>query len=435
MPFDETFDLRDQVASAELKHSFVSSPDGRFANLRYCTVEPILQLSRSRCDFDINFTLLADTHEIEILTTLETHICGGLLSSKPTTRRAFDSAPARLNRPSTGGEHALVHLWRKILGWHYHLRSLEMTCHTDVHPTYTMCFRVPAVMQVLRLKFHEKECRLDIDLSTSSQLRTLSLSGAFHLYLGNSTLTNLVKLDLAGSVHAGKEFTSVTPPFLFTILQATPNVEEIEVSLTSKLNADHPQYPDVSLPRVKDLVIDFGSCSDAGVQAILGKLSLGPSLKSIFFKVDIPQAQPLPGQFGITALIDRADASLEDFGFQINQKHPTSHIPEVTDCLRLCPNLGWLVLSANVVSAEFLSNFTLHGNKDTNLCPLLSEINFLGDLSCPDDLFLDMISSRRDSIEKIVCDVLHKSSLIKALGPELRFSDYDNQHIEATVPT
>lgn len=439
MLWDDQFDFSDVfsevLVSSELKQSFVSSADGRFPNLRSSTVDPILQLPSSRSNFKIVFTLLNDPQELETQTTLATYICGGILSTKPTTRRAYDSAPARLNRPSLGGEHAVVHLWRKFLGWRYHLRSLEMTCHTDVHPTFTMCLRVPPVMEELRLKFHEKECRLDIDLSTSSQLRTLSLSGAFHLYLGNSTLTNLVKLDLAGSVRAGKEFTSVTPPFLFTILQATPNVEEIEVSLTSKLNAGHPQYPGVSLPRVKDLLIAFGSCTAADVQAILGKLSLSPSLKSVFFEVDIPVTQPLPGQFGITSLIERADASLEDFGFQINQKHLTIHIPEVTDCLRLCPSLGSLILSANVISSEFLSNFTLNGDEETDLCPLLSEITFLGDLSYSNNLFLDMISSRRDSIEKIICGVMHKSSLIKALGSELRFSDYDNQHIEATLST
>lgn len=166
MLWDDQFDFSDVfsevLVSSELKQSFVSSADGRFPNLRSSTVDPLLQLPSSRSNFKIVFTLLNDPQELETQTTLATYICGGILSTKPTTRRAYDSAPARLNRPSMGGEHAVVHLWRKFLGWRYHLRSLEMTCHTDVHPTFTMCLRVPPVMEELRLKFHEKECRLDI---------------------------------------------------------------------------------------------------------------------------------------------------------------------------------------------------------------------------------------------------------------------------------
>lgn len=436
MLWDDQFDISDLLVSSELKQSFVSSADGRFPNLRSSTVDPILQLPSSRCNFKIVFVLLNDPQELENQTTLATHICGGILSTKPTTRRAYDSAPARLNRPSMGGEQALAHLWRKTNGWNYHWKSLEMTCYTDVHPAYTICLRVPPVMEELRLNFHERGLRLDIDLSTSSRLRTLSLSGAFRLYLGNSTLTNLVTLKLSGFVHAGKEFTSVTPDFLLAILQATPNVEEIKASLTSKLSGVQPQYPSVSLPRMKDLVIDFGSCSNANVQTILGKLSLGPSLKLVSFTIDIPQAPLRVGQLGIASLIERADASLTMLSFQLNQKHPQAApytISEITDCLRLCRDLDMLILSANVVTSGFLSNITLNDNEETDICPFLSQIALLGDIPYLDVLFLDMLSSRRDSIAKILCSVLYKSSLTKILGPIIQFSDYDEKHIEATV--
>lgn len=421
--------------TAETTQFYVSTNEGVFKGLRFETCDPSQLLPGSTSNLRVKFALQTSASAAArsqargqtSTTTTGVLRSGGVCSTKPQSINTYDDGPAKLNRPYEG-EASLCTLWRKLPRLHPSWKTLIMNCVTNMEPTLSLHLRVPPEMEELDLLFNERGCRMTVDLSTSSTLRDLTLSGAFRLYVGDPVLANLVNLDLSPShsPDAKTSLTSMTPEFLYAILMRAPRLGSVKASLECGGRAS--SLPRVSLVHLAFLELTFNSYSHASVHEILDGLMLGQALRTLSCRFGVSRVHPSV-QFGIAELIQRASGSLTEFAYAIHPTQPMREVPEIIECLRRTPSLEVLRLSTNVVTPVFLSKFTYTAISANNICPALLSLALVGRLPTPYDRLMRMFASRQDTLAEIICQPLPDALLVDALGEGFTVESFGNDNI------
>lgn len=242
------------------------------------------------------------------------------------------------------------------------------------------------VLEELHVHFPVQGPKMVVDLARSPLISKLSLAGCFQLKFGEKTLRCLTSVYLAYN-HPSKAFPSMND--VAAVFQAAPELEDIFADVI--FDQISGPLPKITMRKLRKAHFIFKLSGGTIIQSFFDSITL-PALKD--FHIILGIATALGDQldyFGMPALLERSQASLESFqvqGMPISQN-------EILDCIRISPRLKSLAVSGPHLNGAFIEDLILRPEKGACLCPLLEKMYiahcFLADAR---DHVASMISSR-----------------------------------------
>ena len=271
---------------------------------------------------------------------------------------------------------------------------MEYYISSPVSTDITMQLSSMPLLEEIYVHFPVHGPRLLVDLASSPNVQKVSLNGCFKLDFGDSKLRSLTSVHLSFN-HPSQAFPSMDD--VAGVLHAAPHLEEIFADVIS--NCISGPIPTVVMQNLRRVHFTFKLSGGAIIQRLFSSITL-PALKDFLIILGIATA--LDSQldnFGIPALLERSQASLDSFhvqGMPMTQR-------EILDCLRVSPGLKNLTISGPHLNASFIKHLTIRADENDfdRLSPEIERIYiahcFLADAR---DYVANMISSRWDLTTK-----------------------------------